>query len=569
MEFFIKAMLFSFGGATILAVNIWFCQLIYQSFKGGDLVVAPVKIVGGSGDAAAAGETLARMLIARIKALEWDVEQSQASLQQADIKQANEGGPSPIQASEKARGVTGGVFGTPRMAGLNAHLFEPTSIDIKVGGVDVGGVLPRIQRWFVEDRTLSFSVSYQGNSAIIAGNIDALGLGKTKPLWIALENATPAAVADEIALAIIQRRWAKDAVEYRELTTDEFRKLVSSISSVAQINRRVAALNTPTKAEFEKILADVGPLAERMQRWRQLTYFAATIAEGAGSNERALTLYRRLKESGNPEIAAASLEKIKVLEALGGKDALSIMQEAAAYANEVLNKKFGHQLAPPMVALIPDPRYLNAYWDGNKINAPEAIKDIPDIIYHEAAWPHVQAVWNVEQRGQAGALLQSYTDLLGSLVKQQKLGQSAKDADWEIGPGSIAWLTGRSDAIATDRRPLRSLKAPGTAYDDPILGKDAQPEHMRDFVKLPGTQEGDYGGVHINSGIPSRAFYEAAIQIGSDAAGAIWVEALKSFDNSTDFRAAAKIIQRKAAELHGAGSREAKAVMAAWNAVGL
>ena len=246
-----------------------------------------------------------------------------------------------------------------------------------------------------------------------------------------------------------------------------------------------------------------------------------------------------------------------------------MMQEAALYANEVLNKKFGHKLATPTVTLVPDPKYLNAYWDGTKINAPEVIKDIPDIIYHEVAWPHVQAVWNVEQRGQAGALLQSYTDILGSLVKQQKLGQSAKDADWEIGPGSIAWLTGRWDAIATDRRPLRSLKARGTAYDDSTLGKDTQPQHIRDFVKLPETMAGDYGGVHINSGIPSKAFYEAAIQIGSDAAGTIWIEALKSFDRSTDFQAAAKITERKAAELHGAGSREEKAVRAAWNVVGL
>jgi len=575
MEFFVKAMLFSFGGLTILAINLWFCQLIYQSFKGGDLVIAPVKIVGGSGDTAAASETLARMLIARIKALEWDVEQSQASLQQADIKQANEGGPSAMQASEKARGVTSGVFGTPRMAGLNAHLFEPTSIDIKVGGVDVGGVLPRIQSWFVEDRTLSFSVSYQGNTATIAGNIDALGLDKTKPLWIALENATPAAIADEIALAIIQRRWAKDAVEYRELTADEFKKLVASIIGAEQTNRRFAALNIPTKAEFERILADVDPLAEKMQRWEQLTYFAARIAEGAERNERALTFYGRLQASSNPQTAAVSLEKIKALEALGkvatdtANTALKIMQEAAAYANEVLNKKFGHKLDTPTVAPIQDRNYRNAYWDGNKINAPEVIADIPDIIYHEAAWPHVTAVWNVDYRGQPGALFQSYTDVLGSLVKQQKLGQSAKDADWEIGPGAIVWVAGRLDPVATDRQPLRSLKAPGTAYDDPIVGKDPQPRHFRDFVKLPETDAGDFGGVHINSGIPSKAFYEAAIQIGSDAAGAVWIEALRSFDRSTDFQAAAKIIQRKATERYGAGSREEKAVKAAWNSVGL
>jgi Zn-dependent metalloprotease len=44
------------------------------------------------------------------------------------------------------------------------------------------------------------------------------------------------------------------------------------------------------------------------------------------------------------------------------------------------------------------------------------------------------------------------------------------------------------------------MKAPGTAYDDKILGRDPQPANMRDYVKT----HGDGRGVHINCGIPSR-----------------------------------------------------------------
>jgi len=72
---------------------------------------------------------------------------------------------------------------------------------------------------------------------------------------------------------------------------------------------------------------------------------------------------------------------------------------------------------------------------------------------------------------------------------------------------------------------IRSMKAPGTAYDDPVLGKDPQPGHMRDYVH---TVE-DNGGVHINSGIPNRAFYEAAVRLGGYAcekAGLIWYKTL-------------------------------------------
>lgn len=45
------------------------------------------------------------------------------------------------------------------------------------------------------------------------------------------------------------------------------------------------------------------------------------------------------------------------------------------------------------------------------------------------------------------------------------------------------------------------MKAPGTAYDDPVLGKDPQPAHMQAYVNTTD----DNGGVHINSGIPNRA----------------------------------------------------------------
>ena len=54
------------------------------------------------------------------------------------------------------------------------------------------------------------------------------------------------------------------------------------------------------------------------------------------------------------------------------------------------------------------------------------------------------------------------------------------------------------------------MAAPGTAYDDPVLGRDPQPSHMRDHVD---TVE-DNGGVHINSGILNHAFYRAAMAIG-------------------------------------------------------
>ena len=57
-------------------------------------------------------------------------------------------------------------------------------------------------------------------------------------------------------------------------------------------------------------------------------------------------------------------------------------------------------------------------------------------------------------------------------------------------------------------RALRSMRAPGTAYDDDVLGRDPQPAHMDGYVRTTD----DNGGVHINSGIPNRAFYLTAAE---------------------------------------------------------
>src|SRR5262249_38795731 len=133
--------------------------------------------------------------------------------------------------------------------------------------------------------------------------------------------------------------------------------------------------------------------------------------------------------------------------------------------------------------------------------------------------------------GQPGALNEHMSDVFGTLVKQHQLGQTADQADWLIGAGLFA--------PGVKGKALRSMKEPGTAYDDPRLGKDPQPANMKDYVD---TQE-DNGGVHINSGIPNHAFCLAALSIGGNAwekAGAVWYRALTSaLDRNATFADAA------------------------------
>jgi Zn-dependent metalloprotease len=113
------------------------------------------------------------------------------------------------------------------------------------------------------------------------------------------------------------------------------------------------------------------------------------------------------------------------------------------------------------------------------------------------------------------------------------------------------------------------MKAPGTAYDDDVLGRDPQPAHMRDYV---ATSE-DNGGVHINSGIPNKAFDLVATALGGHAwerAGRIWY--LTVTGGTLAHRRLRGVRRRdradRAAE-YGEDSEEVAAVRTAWGAVGV
>jgi Zn-dependent metalloprotease len=213
-------------------------------------------------------------------------------------------------------------------------------------------------------------------------------------------------------------------------------------------------------------------------------------------------------------------------------------------------------------------QYDNAFWNGMQMVYGDGDGELfqrftkcLDVIGHELTHGVTQYEASLKYQGQPGALNESFSDVFGVLVKQWKLGQTAAQADWLIGAGLLARGV---HGVA-----LRSMKAPGTAYDDPNLGKDPQPDHMRNYYR--GTE--DNGGVHINSGIPNRAFYLTAAALGGRAwerAGRIWYDTLcnRLRPNST-FADAAKNTIYSAGDLYGKGSPEQKAVQSAWQTVGV
>lgn len=213
--------------------------------------------------------------------------------------------------------------------------------------------------------------------------------------------------------------------------------------------------------------------------------------------------------------------------------------------------------------------YTNAFWDGTRMVFGDGDGELfnrftisLDVIGHELAHGVTQYESGLNYFKQPGALNEHLSDVYGSLVKQYLLGQTAEEADWTIGAGLLAEGV---NGVA-----LRSMKEPGTAFDDPVLGKDPQPAHMDGFVR---TFE-DNGGVHINSGIPNRAFYLAAAALGGNAwevAGRIWNATAidPRLKPDTGFRRFARLTARAAASLYGPGGPEERAVRAAWDGVGI
>ncbi len=212
-------------------------------------------------------------------------------------------------------------------------------------------------------------------------------------------------------------------------------------------------------------------------------------------------------------------------------------------------------------------KYNNAFWNGRQM----AYGDGDGIIFkkfteltvigHELSHGVVQFSGGLIYRDQSGALNESFADVFGSLTEQYKNKQDACQASWLVGKGILGSdINGES---------LRSMKAPGMAYDDAVLGKDPQPYHMDGYVNTTS----DNGGVHINSGIPNHAFYLLAQYLGGYAwekPGYIWYDTMQAINNPmATFADWADKTVEMASVRFGMQSLEMKMTRRAWKLVGI
>lgn len=286
--------------------------------------------------------------------------------------------------------------------------------------------------------------------------------------------------------------------------------------------------------------------ARRMSKKVGMDIFTAS-AGGAGNAERKVYDCKNKWE-----------QKVKLVRGEGGvvtgDDAVDTVYDFAGIVRDYFKELERNSIDNAGMDLILNVHfgkdYMNAFWDGDEMTFGDGdgevfvnFTDSLDVVAHELAHGVTQFTADLDYYSESGALNEHFSDVFGSAIQQYANKQDAGSADWLVGNEIMGPdLFGES---------LRSMKAPGSAYDNSLIGKDKQPSHMRDYYAGPA----DNQGVHINSGIPNRAFYLVAADdlIGTNTAALIWYTALHRLWPTAGFNDAVEVIVQAARLLIKAG----------------
>lgn len=218
--------------------------------------------------------------------------------------------------------------------------------------------------------------------------------------------------------------------------------------------------------------------------------------------------------------------------------------------------------------------YNNAFWNGSQLVYGDGdgvqfknLGNALDVGAHELTHAVTTYSANLTYSNESGALNEATSDIMAAAVEAWKDGAVSSDT-WKVG---------------------EDITTPGTAGDalrymnDPVADGSSY-----DYYPTRYTGTGDYGGVHLNSGIGNLAFklmvtggthprgkttvnvtaLDANAMLSIEKASNIWYRALTVYmTSSTNFQGARTATANAATDLYGATA--AASVHLAWDAVGV
>ncbi len=222
--------------------------------------------------------------------------------------------------------------------------------------------------------------------------------------------------------------------------------------------------------------------------------------------------------------------------------------------------------------------YDNAFWNGAQMvygdggNTFFPLSGALDVVAHEITHGVTEAINNLIYSQESGALNESWSDVMGmfaSIDYGDDLPYLMAEEIMKIAktPGKEAYYALRR----MDDPPFRTDSYSENDYNPKdALNSWGQPEHTSEQYRAASRPWTDYGGVHVNSGIPNKAAYliTTNASVGDEKAKQIYYYAMFYLSPNSQFVDARDAVEQATIDLYGRGS-ELGAVQAAFNAVGI
>jgi Thermolysin metallopeptidase, alpha-helical domain len=384
-------------------------------------------------------------------------------------------------------------------------------------------------------------------------------------------------IVGSVLFGIDLKTTQKDTRSIRDEVAKDRDDIRTSVAQFKNLKQEVETLQSAVNASSEEVKAKVKEIQEGSQTVRGIvTQISSakdmpTLIKITVRDEITRHFYRvltpdqvaSLKESLSQDASAGAMPTRKIytpkeLRELVERD----IRETVAFF-----KKHGLDMKVPPVKVVEETSFMNAAWDGNQVlfglgmvNSDIFDSYSPTIAFHETT----HALIPISFSGQSGSVSESLCDTIAAIMTRQ----------WTI--GSMRTANGRAQV-------LRSLKAPGQAYDDPAFGKDPQVDHMMSLKATSNDLFNDGNALHINLGILNKAVFlmteggdhrgqVVKRGIGWEKTEKLYVEVIKRIrdgkSQSIDFAAFKSLVVATAKEVLPLGE-DRIAVADAFRAVGL